>query len=108
VKPSSAAGLALVLGMALGCGPRGPNSTTLGADEDDAVVIIRCPVASAAVWLDGLFVGELADISAGIAMEAGAHQLELRHDDHVSVYRELTVQPRERQQMVLEMAPRLP
>jgi hypothetical protein len=95
-----------LLALALAaCGPRiGPNGVT----SDDAIVIIHSNVRDAQVFLDGRLVAPLDALGGGVAIEPGAHRLELRHEDYFSRYVELSVARAERKQLTLDMAAILP
>ena len=47
-------------------------------------------------------------LGGGLALEPGAHRIELRREDYFSRYLELTVARAERKQLTLEMAAILP
>ena len=96
----------LVLVLVLGsCGPKpAPN----GVAPSDAIVYVKSNVGDAQVFVDGRFVGPLAVVRGGIAVDPGKHRLELRHDDYFSRYVELDLRRAERKKLQLEMAPVLP
>ena len=77
-------------------------------DEDDAVIYLACEVADAAVWIDDRQIGLIVDVRGGIALGAGSHRLELRHDAYHSHYAELTLAAREERTLTIELAPLLP
>lgn len=94
----------LVLALAA-CGPKiGPNGVT----SDDAIVVIHSNVRDAEVFLDGKLVAPLTALGGGVAIEPGAHRLELRHEAYFSRYVELSVARAQRTQLTLEMAAMLP
>ena len=87
------------------CGPRiGPTGVT----SDDAIVYIRSNVRDAQVFLDGRFIASLDALQGGLAIEPGAHRIELRHDDYFSRYLELQLARAERKRLTLELAAILP
>ena len=86
----------------------GPKAAPNGVTRDEAVVQVRSNVADAQVYIDGRFVGPVNVVRAGIAMIAGKHRLELRHDDYFSRYVELDLHRAERKKLQLQMAPVLP
>ncbi len=95
----------LVLVALVACGPKiGPNGVT----ADDAIVYVKSNVRDAQVYLDGRFIAPLDALGGGVAVEAGAHRLELRHDDFFSSYLELQLARAERKKVALPMAPVLP
>lgn len=96
----------LVLALALvSCGPkRAPNGVT----SDDAIVYLKSNVADAQVYIDGHFVGPLAGLRGGIAMDPGNHRLELRRDDYFSSYLELELHRAEHKRLSIELARTLP
>jgi hypothetical protein len=96
----------LVVIFLAACGhPKGP---TMGPDADDAVVVITANVKDAGLWVDGLFVGGLDSLKGGIAIDAGTHRIEVRHDDYFAYYEELAVKSGERRKVAVELAPVLP
>ncbi len=97
---------AIVLALALAAcgGKQNPN----GVDSDDAIVKLKSNVPDAQLYVDGRFIGPMSALRGGVAVEAGTHRFELRHDDYFSSYLELTLARAERKQVALEMAPVLP
>jgi len=65
-------------------------------------------VPEASLWVDGRYIGTIGAMRGGIAIAAGTHRLELRHDDYFSRYAELTVRAREHRAIALDLARRLP
>jgi hypothetical protein len=87
------------------CGPKvGPN----GVSPNDAIVYLKSNVNDAQVYVDGRFVGPIAVLRGGIAVDPGKHRVELRHDDYFSRYVELDLQRAEKKKLELELAPVLP
>lgn len=86
------------------CGPKSPPAMPSGG----AIVRLDSNVRDAQLYVDGRFVGPLAALSGGVALEPGTHRFELRHDDYFSSYLELTVGQSERRKVSMEMAPMLP
>jgi hypothetical protein len=96
--------LLLVLACAA-CGPKiGPN----GVSADDAIVYVKSNVRDAQVYVDGRFIAPLDALGGGVAVEPGAHRVELRHDDFFSSYLELQLARAERKKVAMQMAPVLP
>jgi PEGA domain len=75
---------------------------------EDAIIKITSTVPEASLWVDGRYIGTIGAMHGGIAIAAGSHRLELRHDDYFSRYTELTVRAREHRALSLDLAPRLP
>lgn len=95
---------ALLLAL-VACGPKvGPNGVT----SDDAIVKLASNVRDAQVYVDGRFIAPLSALRGGVAVAAGTHRFELRHDDYFSRYLELDLRRAERKSVALEMAPILP
>ena len=91
--------------LAAACGPRiGPSR----AASDDAIVYLRSNVRDAQVYIDGKFVAPLNALGGGVAIEAGAHRVELRHEDYFSSYVELQLTRAERKKLAIDMAAMLP
>ena len=100
------AAVAAVLAAGLaGCGPKlGPSGIASG----DAIVYVRSNVRDAQLYLDGRFIASLDALRGGLAVEPGAHRLELRHEDYFSSYAELQLARAERKQLTLDLAAILP
>jgi hypothetical protein len=100
-----ARGVAIAIAIA-GCGHR--PATPGAAAAGDAILLIEAPVADAAVWVDGRFVAVVGALRGGVALAAGRHRIELRHDDYVSRYLEVTLAAREHRHVAVDLAPSLP
>jgi hypothetical protein len=79
-----------------------------GVSRNNAVVRIECNVTDAELWVDDRFIANIDNLRGGIALAAGEHRLELRHDRYHTHYQELTVAARERRTLTIEMAENLP
>ena len=91
--------------LAVACGPKiGQNGVT----SDDAIVYLKSNVRDAQVYVDGRFIAPLSALGGGVALEPGAHRLELRHEDYFSSYLELQLARAERKKVAMEMAAILP
>jgi len=77
-------------------------------DANDAIVYLTVPVPDAALWVDGVLVGPVADLKRGFAVEPGRHRLELHHDAYFSHYQELDLGPAQRLRLTIALAPQLP
>jgi len=96
---------ALLALAVVACGPkRGPN----GASASDAILVVRSNVRDAQVYIDGRFIASLEALHGGLALEPGAHRLELRRDEYFSRYLEVSLARAERKQVTLEMSAILP
>lgn len=91
--------------LALACGARAART---GASSDDAIVYVRSNVRDAQVYVDGKFVAPLSALGGGLAIEPGAHRVELRHEDYFSSYLELQLGRAERRKVAMDMAAILP
>lgn len=96
------------LALALAACPRPHADDPTRVDADDAIVFVTAPVADAALWVDGIFVGPVGDLRRGFAIEPGKHRLELHHDAYFSHYQELDLAPAQRLRLTIELAPVLP
>ena len=91
--------------LAVACGPKiGPTGVT----SNDAIVYVKSNVRDAQVYIDGRFVAPLNALGGGVAVAAGTHRFELRHEDYFSSYLELRLARAERKKIVMEMAAILP
>jgi hypothetical protein len=113
------AAAALAVALAIGCGsapPPDPNAV----GEDDAILWFRAvsipleggapspkapAIRDAALWVDGRYVGTLEALRGGVAVEPGPHRFEIRHDDYFSYYAELTLAPRQRRRLTVDLSP---
>lgn len=93
-------------GLAACTHPRVDDPTRV--DADDAIVHLRVAVPDAALWIDGIFVGPVADLARGFALEPGRHRLELHHDGYFSHYQVLELTPAQRLDLAIDLAPQLP
>jgi hypothetical protein len=105
-RRAAAALAAAALGLAA-CHPPPPRDPTAPA-PGDAIFHIESSVPDAALWVDGRYIGTVGALRGGIALGAGVHRLEVRHDDYFSRYAELTVTARERKTLRFDLAPMLP
>jgi hypothetical protein len=94
-----------LVAMAIACSPR---AAPRGPKSDDAVVVLKSNVRDAQVYIDGRFVAPLNALRGGVALAAGAHRLELRHEDYFSSYLELELARAERRTVALDLAAILP
>jgi hypothetical protein len=74
----------------------------------DAVITIACDVGEAEVWVNDRYLRRCQDLRGGMALSAGTHRIEVRHDAYHTHYVELTVLERERRQLDVRLAERLP
>jgi hypothetical protein len=79
-----------------------------GVRNGQAVVYVTSNVSDAQVYVDGRFIGGLAMLHGGLALDPGHHRLELRHDEYFPRYAELAITRAERTKLDLEMKPVLP
>jgi hypothetical protein len=77
-------------------------------DQSDALVLIKCDVDDAEVWVDGRYLREMRELRKGIAIAPGKHRIEVRHSEYHSLYFELDLAPRQRKRLDASLAPRLP
>lgn len=96
-----------VAALATACSGAGPDAPSR-VDSDDAVVIVQCNVSDAELWVDDRFIAEVGRLRRGIALGPGDHRLELRHDRYHTHYAEISVQPRERRTIAVELVEALP
>lgn len=74
----------------------------------DAIIYITSNVRDAQVYIDGRFIGPLDALGGGLAVAAGPHRVELRHDDYFSRYLEVQITRAARQKLAIDMAAMLP
>jgi hypothetical protein len=86
----------------------GHNQGVRGASRDNAIVYVKANVKDAGVWVDGIFIGGLESLRGGIAIEAGTHRIEVRHDDYFAYYDEVAVKAGEKRKLDIDLAPVLP
>jgi hypothetical protein len=68
-----------------------------------AVLVIRCNVRDAVVWVDDRLAGEVEEVEGGIRLLVGAHRVELRHDQYYTCYRDVVLQAGREATVELEM-----
>lgn len=96
---------ALWLAAALGIGCAGAPRSGARAD---AVVLITCNVAEAALFVDGRYLAPVGLLRGGVAVSPGRHRFELRHPAHQRRLLELALEPAERRAVAAELYPILP
>jgi PEGA domain len=79
-----------------------------GHSANDAIMFVTSNITDAQVYVDGRFIGSVALVKAGIAVDPGKHRVEIRHDDYFSRYAELDLHRAEKKQLDLDLAPVLP
>lgn len=94
-----------MLAVLVGCGGARATPRNHGSD---AVIYLHSNVADAQVYVDGTFVGQVNLVKQGIALGAGRHRVELRHDDYVSRYADLNLEQATKKQLDLDLFPILP
>jgi hypothetical protein len=104
--------LVLAVALAVGasaCAACGHAPTVAKSDDDAIISLAWAPeIPDAALWVNGRYIAQLGQLKGGIALSAGTHRIEIRHDDYFPQYVELTVAARERRRLVVELAPILP
>lgn len=96
--------LSVVLGTS-GCAGASQGAAQRGRD---AVVLITCNVAEASLFVDGRFIAPVGLLRGGVAVSPGSHRVELRHQEYLSRFLELELQPAERRTIAAELFPILP
>lgn len=95
----------LVVATALaGCGA----SARAPSRSGDAVVRFTCNVPEASLFVDGRYLAPVGLLRGGVALSPGAHRLELRHDDYLPRFFELTLAAAEKRQLEAQLFPVLP
>ena len=94
-----------VAGLLAACGAGGAAQR---GSSGQAILYITSNVPDAQVYIDGRFIAPLDTLGRGLAVEAGPHRLELRHEDYFSTYRELQIARAARQRITVELAAVLP
>jgi hypothetical protein len=97
---------ALVLVALVGCSAA--KTTPSRVTREDAVVVVKANVRDAQLYVDGRFIGPLDAIGGGVALAAGTHRFEIRHEDYFASYHELTLTKSQRLKLAVELAPVLP
>ena len=82
--------LAALLGVAA-CASGGGTSAAARARAQSALVLVRCEVADATIWVDDHPVAQIRDARGGLRLRAGAHHVEVRHDRFHTRYYELSL-----------------
>jgi hypothetical protein len=105
--PARRRSLVIVAAVVVACGP--PPAANDAVAPDDAVLYIKTNLADADLYVDGRLVGRIGFFTRrGVAVMAGTHRLELRHDDYFSTYLEVVLKRAERKQVDMELWAILP
>ena len=99
---------ALALLLALAAGPACSGGARSTARSDQAVLVIRSPVADATLWVDGRYLAQLRDLRGGVRLAPGSHQIEVRHDRFHAYYGEVTLAAGQRLELDVALAERFP
>ncbi|HUS28145.1 MAG TPA: hypothetical protein VMZ53_06535 [Kofleriaceae bacterium] len=97
---------ALLLALLAACNHNKAGTSRVTAD--DAIFYVKSNVPDAGLYVDGRFVGPVGGLKGGVAVVAGKHRLEVRHDDYFARYIELDLQRAERKRLDIDLAPVLP
>lgn len=95
--------LVLALVLVVAC-----SQNSVRRQSRDGVVLIKCRVADAEVWVDGRFVREMSEVRRGLALAPGVHRIEVRHADYHALYFRVDVGPSSRSVLEADLAARLP
>ena len=68
------------------------------------ILIIQCDLPEAVVWVDERRIGEVGMLAAGIRVAAGAHRVEVRHDDRFPRFLDVTVASGEKRLVPVTLA----
>jgi hypothetical protein len=90
-----------------GCGHAAPPAPARIA-ATDAVVRVQSNIPDAGLWIDGRFIGAVDSLRGGVALDPGAHRLEVRHEAYFVHYQELDLAPGQRLTLAIELSPVLP
>jgi hypothetical protein len=69
----------------------GTGAAAARARAESALVLVRCEVADATIWVDDHPVAQIRDARGGLRLRAGAHHVEVRHDRFHTRYYELSL-----------------
>lgn len=83
-------------------------SSRSSSSSRDAIVRFTCNVAEASLFVDGRFLAPVGLLRGGVALSPGAHRIELRHDDYLPRFFELTLAASEKRQLDAQLFPLLP
>ncbi len=107
-SPSKSVPLAVLLLVTLavswGCGPPSTNAKT--AKKNSAVLVVKCEVPDAEVWINSRYSRSTAEFTRGIRLKPGSYRIEIRHRDYHSRYYEFTVAAKERKVLEVDLARR--
>ncbi|WP_428268357.1 hypothetical protein [Haliangium sp.] len=96
----------VLAGVAVGCG--GPSQPEPGFSRADAVVLVRCNVPDAELWIDERFVGQVSSLAGGVAVRPGRRRVEVRHHLHHTFYEQIELGTREQLTVDAVLVPVLP
>ena len=72
--------------------------------KERGVIVLKCAVRDAVVWLDEVRQGRIVDVLDGISVEARLHRIQVRHERFHTFYREVAVENRGRVVVSVELA----
>ena len=96
--------LVLLLGLSGGCG--GVGGSGKKQSKATAVLILKCDVKDAEVWINSRYSRSTAELARGLRLRPGTYRIEVRRDGFHSRYYELTLEAQERQTLDVELAQR--
>ena len=85
-------------------GCAGAGGTGKPTRPPSALVMVRCEVADATIWVDERPVAQVRDARGGLRLHAGAHHLEIRHDRFHTRYYELSLADGETRTLSVDLA----
>jgi hypothetical protein len=92
----------------LACACAGAPATEAREPSNAARLVLECEVDDAAVWVDGSYVGEVGHLRSGFPVELGTRRVEMRHDRYHTYYARIALEPHERVDLQVYLAPQLP
>ena len=98
--------MAFLASLSSGCPHAGQSASQ--APHASGVLLVKCPIADAELWVDSKYVRELREIKSGVRLSAGHHRIEVRHESYHSMYFDLDIGAGERRTLDVDLAPRLP
>jgi hypothetical protein len=96
--------LAAVIGVLAGCGGAGQASQRKKGDS--AVLVVRCEVPDAEVWLNSKYFRTASELTRGVRLRPGSYRIEVRHSDFHSMYYDIELATKERRTIEVALARR--
>ena len=97
--------LLLLVGL-LGASCGGASQNTKLSANNSAVLIVKCEIPAAEVWINSRYSRSAAEFTRGLRLRPGSYRVEVRHSGYHSRYFELELAAKERRTLDVQLAQR--